>query len=109
MYPTKKNFWVKLIKVRRDFKVRILTIYIISASVLELGKLKTESSYALIIAALKDENENVRCAAVLALMEIESDRSVDVLMEMREDEDFEVRMYAKEALKRICSKKVGKK
>jgi HEAT repeat protein len=54
-----------------------------------------------LIEALRDESEKVRRAAVLALMEIESEKAVDALTEALGDDDFEVRMYAEEALKRI--------
>lgn len=50
---------------------------------------------------MRDESPEVRRAAVLALMEFRSEKTIDALREALADKDFEVRMYAKEALKKI--------
>jgi HEAT repeat protein len=42
-----------------------------------------------------------RAAAVLALMEFRSEKTIEALREALKDKDFEVRMYAEEALKKI--------
>ena len=66
-----------------------------------LGRNRIEKGIRPLQEALKDESREVRRAAVLALMEFHSERTVDALRRAQEDEDLEVRMYAKEALRRI--------
>jgi HEAT repeat protein/protein-S-isoprenylcysteine O-methyltransferase Ste14 len=67
----------------------------------ELGKNKLEKGLTPLQDALKDESPEVRRAAVLALMEFRSGKTIEALREALADKDFEVRMYAKEALKKI--------
>jgi HEAT repeat protein/protein-S-isoprenylcysteine O-methyltransferase Ste14 len=67
----------------------------------ELGKNKLEKGLTPLQEALKDESPEVRRAAVLALMEFRSGKTIETLRKALADRDFEVRMYAKEALKKI--------
>jgi HEAT repeat protein/protein-S-isoprenylcysteine O-methyltransferase Ste14 len=67
----------------------------------ELGKNKLEKGLTPLQEALKDESPEVRRAAVLALMEFRSGKTIEALRKALADRDFEVRMYAKEALKKI--------
>ena len=55
---------------------------------------------------LKDENANVRRAAVLALMEIKSDQIVEPLLETLNDSDVTVRKAAIVALSELKTKRV---
>jgi HEAT repeat protein len=48
---------------------------------------------------LKDESKEVRRAVVLALMEFQSEKTIESFREALLDKDLEVRMYAEEALK----------
>jgi HEAT repeat protein len=72
-----------------------------SACAAALGRIKSQKGIESLIGALKDESEQVRRAAVLALMEIGSEKPRGALEAVRADSDLEVRIYAAEALKRI--------
>jgi HEAT repeat protein len=67
----------------------------------ELGKNKLEQGIPALQKAVKDSSVEVRRAAVLSLMEFQSEQTIETLRGAMDDEDFEVRMYAKEALKKI--------
>ena len=69
-----------------------------------LGKNKLEVGIGSLEEALKDASAEVRRAAVLALMEFRSEKTINALRGVLEDKDFEVRMYAEEALKKIGSR-----
>jgi HEAT repeat protein/protein-S-isoprenylcysteine O-methyltransferase Ste14 len=69
----------------------------------ELGKNKLEQGLTVLQEALQDSSVEVRRAAVLALMEFRSEKTVESLRAALLDKDFEVRMYAQEALKKIKS------
>jgi len=69
----------------------------------ELGRLKLEKGLGPLQDCLKDESPEVRRAAVLALIEFRSEKTISALREALADKDFEVRLYAKEALKTIGS------
>ena len=73
----------------------------------ELGRNKLEKGLIPLQDALKDESPEVRRAAVLALMEFRSGKTIEALREALADKDFEVRLYAKEALKTIASPQNG--
>ena len=73
----------------------------------ELGRNKLEKGLIPLQDALKDESPAVRRAAVLALMEFRSGKTIEALREALADKDFEVRLYAKEALKTIASPQKG--
>ena len=72
-----------------------------TACAAELGRNKLEKGLIPLQDALKDESPEVRRAAVLALMEFRSEKTISALREALADKDFEVRMYAKEELKTI--------
>ncbi len=70
----------------------------------ELGRKRIEEGLIPLQEALGDSIVEVRRAAVLALMEFQSEKTTDALKNAMKDEDFEVRIYAEEALKKIAMK-----
>ena len=72
-----------------------------AACAAELAKNKLEKGLPALQESLKNESPDVRRAAVLALMEFRSEKTINSLREALADKDFEVRMYAKDALKKI--------
>jgi len=72
----------------------------------EIGKHKLEKGIPALQEALKVESKEVRRAAVLALMEFESEKMNESFRMALMDEDFEVRMYAEEALKRVEARRM---
>lgn len=72
----------------------------------EIGKHKLEKGVPPLQEALKDKSKEVRRAAVLALMEFESEKINESFRMALTDEDFEVRMYVEEALRRADARRV---
>ncbi len=68
------------------------------------GMSKLEKGIIPLQEALKDSSAEVRRAAVLALMEFRSEKTINALRGVLKDKDFEARMYAEEALKKIGSR-----
>jgi HEAT repeat protein len=72
-----------------------------TANASALGTMKSEEAVISLGEALKDEDERVRRAVVLALMEIHTENTIPPLAEALMDKDWEVRLYALNALKKI--------
>ena len=60
-----------------------------------------------IIAALKDEDGDVRRVAVWALEELKDPRAVEPLISALKDEDMRVRFWTVKALEKITGKNFG--
>jgi HEAT repeat protein len=69
-----------------------------------LGILGTGEAAVLIATALDDENEWVRTKAIVSLVRCGSDAGCSGLEALKEDPDWEVRIYASEAVKRLCGR-----
>jgi HEAT repeat protein/protein-S-isoprenylcysteine O-methyltransferase Ste14 len=69
-----------------------------------LGKNRLEAGIPALEEALNDTSKEVRRAAVLALMDLQSEKTTGALQRALMDSDFEVRMYAEDALRNIRKK-----
>ncbi|MBN2071598.1 MAG: HEAT repeat domain-containing protein [Candidatus Krumholzibacteriota bacterium] len=67
-----------------------------------LGLLRSEKAVDIILAGLVDDDAYVRRRSVIALVMSRSRRGCPVLEKAAGDDDREVRLYAAEALKRLC-------